>query len=531
MQDSVCFENLRVTTNEPSPSGRHYQVISVPVAQVLECSRNTEDDSQRVFRTPFGLTSTGSKTWAMSSLARSRSECERFLRRCVPTAAQAVANLPTMPKFHAVPSSKPNRHKFIEEQQPNWWQLPKSLRERIFSSSEAQAFAKSLEATLPFARSIGKSIMFPELARSSIYHSGKDVAHQILVSYLFAAGAERWKPTAFDRVWGDCIAYFDPANSTVEYVLYAPIAFMSGIVRSVDLGDGLVIRRLPVSKIARLASLDSTIAGVSVYHRFTQWPVCFFTKRLKIKKHIVIRDSTNRAMLGGLAQWEWASRINEEVAILRSLFNETPAVPAYAFIRDAYPRDPGGGTSKDLPWRARWPRWLDAPTSRDVRTYSGRRAKFLALEGTPGWENVAASMRRFAIAWENEFRADILGDVVAALERLVVREKDKKSYRLRTRTAHSLEKLPTKRRAIVKDLTDAYDYRSQVFHGGFVLDNAMDLQTATRMKRAKGKGGNPFYDVNEVHRLIYKVSNYYRRMLQVMIDRGQCEIDWSGRGL
>ena len=83
----------------------------------------------------------------------------------------------------------------------------------------------------------------------------------------------------------------------------------------------------------------------------------------------------------------------------------------------------------------------------------------------------------------------------------------------------------------MNDLRDAYAYRSQVFHGGFVFDNAMEWQAATRMKRAKGKGGNPFYHVNEVHRLIYKVSNYYRRTLQVMIDRGQCEIDWTGQGL
>ncbi len=67
--------------------------------------------------------------------------------------------------------------------------------------------------------------------------------------------------------------------------------------------------------------------------------------------------------------------------------------------------------------------------------------------------------------------------------------------------------------------------------GGFVFDNVREWQAAIRMKRAKGKKGNPFHDVNEVHRLIYKVSDYYRRMLQTMIDRGQCEIDWSGGGL
>ena len=146
-------------------------------------------------------------------------------------------------------------------------------------------------------------------------------------------------------------------------------------------------------------------------------------------------------------------------------------------------------------------------------------------------------MRRFAVAWENPFRADILADIIAALEHLVVgTERNNKNWKLRNRTAHFLEKTETKRQEIVNDLKDAYTYRSDVFHGGYVFDNASEWETATRMKRDKmkrdkGKGGNPFHDVNEVHRLIYTVSQYYRRALEIMIDRGQLEVDWSAQGL
>ncbi len=56
-------------------------------------------------------------------------------------------------------------------------------------------------------------------------------------------------------------------------------------------------------------------------------------------------------------------------------------------------------------------------------------------------------------------------------------------------------------------------------------------RTAQRMKRAKGKKGNPFHDVNEVHRLKYQVSHYYRSVLNQMIDCGTLEIDWTAYGL
>jgi len=140
-------------------------------------------------------------------------------------------------------------------------------------------------------------------------------------------------------------------------------------------------------------------------------------------------------------------------------------------------------------------------------------------------------MRRFAVAWENPFRADILADIVAALEHLVVRGNLEVSYTLRTRTAHFLAGSAPEIQSIVKDLNNAYGYRSRVFHGGFIFDDISEWDLAKRMKKKLGKGGKPFYDVNEVNRLIGKTSGYYRRILNTMIDHGQLEIDWAARGL
>ncbi len=51
------------------------------------------------------------------------------------------------------------------------------------------------------------------------------------------------------------------------------------------------------------------------------------------------------------------------------------------------------------------------------------------------------------------------------------------------------------------------------------------------MKKAKGKGGNPFHDTNEVSRLIYTVSAYYRDILKIMIDQSKCIINWKEKAL
>jgi len=461
----------------------------------------------------------------MASLATFKTKCIQFIRCVLPTAKRLASDLPTLPKYFAKLDRK--RYKFHEGSQPNWWQLPQNVGQSLFESVESKSLITTVLNTHPFSQVVGKDITF--LGKGFRYSKPSDIVTVFLISYLFGAGAERWKPTVFNRVWQDCLSYFNPAEKTVDYSLYAPIAFMPGVARSLDLGDGLEIRRLTAQRIAQLASLNPTLAGVSVFDRLRQWPSCYFVKHIQAEKSISEGINIETAFI--FRDEDWVSSLNQEVAFLRALLNEAPALPKYALVRDGYPRDPGGGSLTDLPWRARIPRWTNPPTRKEVDKYARRRRQFLKLKRQPGWEDVAISMRRFAVAWENEFRADILADIVAALEHLVVRSNVEVSYKLRIRTAHFLAKSSAKRKAITKDLNYAYGYRSNVFHGGYVFDDAKDWKAAKSFKRAKGKKGNPFHDVNEVRRLIYATSAYYRQVLRIMIDRGLVQVDWEALGL
>jgi len=466
----------------------------------------------------------------LTSLNRCKEKSKEFILHALPIIQPEICHIPTLPSFRQEFVSKTKRYRFIEEKQTNWWQLPKVLRQTLLGSEVGRALSCLLETTPPFSKSIGKRIELPELGQSSLFHSGSDIARVILVSYLFFANKRRWDQKSFEAVWKDCLSYFNPNITSVEYCLYAPIAFMSGVRRRLDLGDGLSIRRLPAHKIASLASLDQNLAGVFVDDlRLTKWPVCFFEKRLNFKKRLSKRDEFDFTL--ERATLKWVSHLNEETVMLRCFLNKTLAVPTFSFIRYGSPRVFGGGHMLEMPWRGRLTVENKHPSIKEVRKYKIRRAKFLTLHGSPGWESVAASMRRFSIAWENQFRVDILADIVAALEHLVVRSNEEVSYKLRTRTSQFLAKSPYERQIILENLKDAYSYRSKTFHGGFVFDNASDILSAKRLKGTKGKQGNPFHDVNEVHRLIHIVAGYYQRILETIIDQGKFEINWEAKGL
>ena len=80
----------------------------------------------------------------------------------------------------------------------------------------------------------------------------------------------------------------------------------------------------------------------------------------------------------------------------------------------------------------------------------------------------------------------------------------------------------------MKDITDAYAYRSTVAHGGFVLDLPDDWPEY--QKRTPKRPQDPFRDHREILRLTDRISDLYRRAVQAIL-RAELNIDWSSLGL
>jgi hypothetical protein len=134
-----------------------------------------------------------------------------------------------MPKFHVKVEQSRRRILFEKVHTPNWWQLGKWIKDSCLESVEAQRLARALSATAPFSVSIDKEISIHQKGTSTSDSSAREIALEFLTSYLFAAGTERWNAAAFEKVWNDCLAYFDPTQTTLKYALYAPIFNLMGI--------------------------------------------------------------------------------------------------------------------------------------------------------------------------------------------------------------------------------------------------------------------------------------------------------------
>jgi len=463
------------------------------------------------------------------SIDSCQASCERFVRFAIPSISAVASKISTIPAFEAAKQEKRNSYRFVEGTQPNWWQVPRELWATILNSTEGRASIIELEKTLPFQDCIGKWIYLVGRGTGHSVPSGAAIAKTILSSYLFEAGAGRWKPRAFSRVWSDCVRYFDPLTRKTSYKLFAPVMGPIGLGRKLKLEDGRFLQNLPVSRVARLGSLNNELAGVTLRHRFWLWTTVFLIQENIVEKKIEPEVPMSTSQQGAATNWE--AMINKEVAIFRSFLHPLVSIPTYALVLEGYPRDPVGGPIPQVHWRpAEYSFTRKVPLAK-LRRYALLRSKFLAESGTHAWGAVMASMRRFALAWENPFVSDVLAGIVAALEGLLVRDKQEVSYKLRIRAAHLLTKDLQKRREILKNLSSAYDYRSRVFHGDYVFDDLREWATAKDMKRAKGKGGDPFYDLNKVNRLVGILSDYYRSSLAMIVRSGKLEMNWSDVGL
>jgi hypothetical protein len=384
------------------------------------------------------------------SVDEAKNCCEQFLRSQVPNFTMLTPQLPSRPAYRATPHRRPGSWKYEEVSEPNWWQLPREACLNAIATPEGRAFVISLEETSPFKDVLLQTICIPQLQKSMEFSDAHDLAKFFLVQYLFASGGGRWQPATFQRIWEESLEYLCSSVRNIKYVLYAPVVGMSGAPRSLDLGDELHLRLLTPQHVAQLGTLSRSLAGYTFEHRFPLW-----TRRFLVRPYTLDKVAGGKLMSwsnGFLSDCE--DSINEEVVLLRSLLSPYIAVPSFALILQGSLRDPiPDAQDQLLVWTPRWEAtFTETHEPAGIRRYRRRRSCFLGHQDQKGWANVFASMRRYAVAWENPFPADTLADLVSALEVLTTGDaRTEVSYKMRVRATRLLAKTDSERREIMKD--------------------------------------------------------------------------------
>jgi len=461
----------------------------------------------------------------MSTLEQCKQKAVEFLKDELSNVSRGIDALPTRKGWKAT-KAKGQTH-FEVTEVPDWWKIGKCIPMKQSTRASMDALSQCMLANRKIRSVLGKTIYTPS-AGKSVTPDG--LASDLIFAYLMESGRPRWNPTLFEKIWSACLDYLDDEKRELSCTLYAPIWSPTRVPKRLVLDNGLEIRELTPTRVAHLATIDRTLAGVETSPGFRQWTV----------HHLVIPWSVPKLICSGTSpplEWNPLSGIiapysflNEELMILRSFVNERIAMPSFAVIRHGFPPHAGPTQIVVLPWKAKMFVVQKGPSQ--FRCYRALRRSFLELHGSKEWGRVAGTMRRFAIAFDNISVADTLRDVVAALEGLLVGDKKPKvSYRLRERAARLLESPRLSPNGIKENIKVAYDYRSRIAHGDFVFDNMYEFDFAMRTKNVRAKKGNLAHDHNEIQRLIKVATTYYRTILVKLIRDRKLAVDWSSIGL
>lgn len=390
---------------------------------------------------------------------------------------------------------------------------------------------RALQSTPPFSQALEKWIDLVDEGAGTRHSSGADIAQALLRAYLVANGRPRWNEHAFENLWREAHWYFDPEEENVVYRLVAPVYGVGGITRSLSLDGDLSVRRLPAREVAALANIHARLVRVVIGEVFL-WAELFFIRTVRGRKKVA-PDFLARDHGQGWANWD--AYINEEVALARGLLTPSVVCPTLALVRFGFPQQAITEVAHRLPWIASFRTLFadEVPGHRELQAYRRRRRRFFEMASSRAKEDLAASVRRFAFAWENRLEGDQLADLVSALEALIISRDEAKTeigYKLRVRTGHLLAGNAMERAQITEDLRRAYAYRSRVAHGEFVFDDVAELQAritglpSSAARRAAS-------ELNEIRRLSRAVAAYYRKTLAYLLDRGSTAIDWKAFGL
>ena len=219
------------------------------------------------------------------------------------------------------------------------------------------------------------------------------------------------------------------------------------------------------------------------------------------------------------------SKINQELVILRTFFKYQISSPTY--IVDYNGWDPSiyrGGPVITLPWTRPYSFIQNQFVSNKMIKFRTFRNKFYSMRDDYQ-QRVFIAMRRFAFSMDKAYRGDRIMDNVAGLEGLLVDGKNEVSHKFAERIAILLEKNPTERINLIKEMKTAYGLRSSVAHGSIVADDFDKIVTLIKSgKPPKSKLINEF---DELQQLEPKVKESLYNAIIICINKQTTDFKWD----
>lgn len=302
--------------------------------------------------------------------------------------------------------------------------------------------------------------------------------YQFLMSMLFNERSYNFRQEIFDRIFSDFMTIVSEDHFSNARIIVPLIGFNMA-EEVIELEKGKRIRKVNLDEVVNLLN---RFTNLNCY--YTTYPPEQFTYVLEIDFKINWRiedfgvsTSLKDAQKDSAAIFIMRMKINEELMILRALTKSCVSVKNFCtYYQGWLSNNYQGGFANGyhcFPWSL--PKFSSPSTS--SMQYIEYRKKYLNLPENASKHKIFFAMRKLAFGLEKLYGCDEIFDTISGLEGLLVPPitNGKPTPQKPMKCINAVSSILTGKiqdiAALRKDLEKAYDFRNDVAHGDFTLDD------------------------------------------------------------
>ncbi len=303
------------------------------------------------------------------------------------------------------------------------------------------------------------------------------VSFPLLKQLLKGSEQLDFDPGLFERTLSDMLGYFDSETVTMRYL--APLQNFESDSDSIDLAQGLTIRKLRTEELEDLASISAE-SGMMPFYEVTTL------------KYAIELSQETRKQIGGLptpASPEVAQTVEDLGKVILALRLFKAGNVAYDMVRVSTVLDVPGSLSGTTSYGPHL-RFRPGKKYSLVGSECGEFRGFwdsLRDRDFDKPSSLTVAIRRFNFAYNRQGLEDKLVDYMIAVEALFMKKEERSElvHRLSLRVARLLGRDFKERQDIQKEVKEYYKKRSSVVHGGETkLTDDVILQLEERLRAA-----------------------------------------------
>ena len=400
--------------------------------------------------------------------------------------------------------------KTVPTRAPDWWQQSSYITPVL----SLESLASAQQNCLSHPRIKLKHGLMYSAFNNRVTFDAAQVPIELLIECISIKGSIRYDIKTFDKVFEDLISFVSDKPHLAR--LIAPLDNL--VCDSFRFSESMRIRRLNGRQRAHILNTTPFI-GLYYLSPLQPWFACIIEYDLEF--HWVWDNKSDSVPAPQYNLLDEMSKVMRDIIIIRSSSGFPITAPTFSIQYTGWSSVTlSGGVMMDLPFVRKNigdKVELNRQQTNLVRKWYDL---YLSIGQEKVRKRIFMALRKYAFALDRPYGGDRLFDYVSGLEGLLVDSSNEVAHKFSERIALLAESKADARVELQKKMKKAYQLRSKVAHGSFIIDDLLFARDTMLHKRETDQL-NLFRSHNKtLHDLFHSILFFY-------LSKQKADFDWD----